>query len=375
MLVHAVGHAQTLCDCPANADVIDIRACDRQQIDPEEHRQLLKQWLCGLLITACFVVSAFAQTHAPEHAVPLTERLGTDDGFAAAILISSNLRGNLLTCDCNYPRGGLARRIGYLETFKGKFKDVTLLQVEAGQFWYNPSQNRLIALQNEQVTRAYSRWPMDVINLSRFDLLQTQWLLEREGLAERTKTFPMIQNLISANGVFNKNVVAPPPYLIKEITGPRIKGKKNKLRIGFVGLAEPIRPSGGVMDATVLNLFESARRVVPRVRKECDVLVIVAHASMEAATRLAQENPEADVIISGEGEGLFKPRQIGHAFVVAAAPGNTQQGDLRLYLDKEGRVSFKYLSIDLDAGVPSDPDAEAFATAASRERERARFNQ
>jgi len=355
--------------------VIDINACCQHQFYPKEYRQLFKQWLCGFLITACLVTGAFAQTHTPEHMVPLDERLGTDDGFAAAILISANLRGNLLTCDCNYPRGGLARRVGYLETFKKKFKDVALVQVEAGNFWYNPSNDRLIWLQNEQVTRAYSRWPMDVINLSRFDLIQTQWLLQHDGLAERTKTFPMIQNLISANGVFDKGVVAPPPYLVKEITGPRINGKKQKLRIGFVGLAEPIHPGGGIMDATVSNLFESARRVVPQARKACDVLVIVAHASLAVATRLAQENPEADVIISGDGEGLFKPRQIGNAFVIAAAPGNTQQGDLRLYLDKEGHVSFKYLSIDLDAGVPADPDADAFATAASRERERARFNQ
>lgn len=336
---------------------------------------MLKKLLCGLLMTAWLAASAFGQTLAPARPVPLDERLGTDDGFAAALLISANLRGNLMTCDCNYPRGGLARRIGYLETFKKKFKDAALLQVEAGNFWYNPSNDRLIALQNEQVTRAYSRWPMDVINLGRFDLLQAQWLLQGEGLTERTKTFPMIKNLISANGIFERGVVAPPPYLIKEITGPRINGKQNKLRIGFVGLAEPIHPGGGVVDATVLDLFASARRVVPQARQACDVLVIVAHAGMEVATRLARANPEADVIIAGDGEGLLKPRQIGNTLVITAAPGNTQQGDLRLYLDKEGHVSFKYLTIDLDAGVPSDPDAEAFAQAASRERERARFNQ
>ena len=248
------------------------------------------------------------------------------------------------------------------------------MQVESGSFWYNTtSQDRVTLLRNEQVTTAYSRWPMDVINLGRFDLPNAQKLFRREGFAERAWRWPMIKNLVSANGVFDASEGAPPPYIIKEVTGPRIKGKK--LRIGFIGLAEPIRPGAGVMDATVTNMFEAARRVTLLARKECDLLVIVAHSEMESAMRLAKENPEADVVIAGNAEGLFKPRQVGNTFVIGASPGNTQQGDLRIYFDKGGRASFKYISTDLDAAVPSDPEAAAFVETANRELERVRFNQ
>ena len=249
------------------------------------------------------------------------------------------------------------------------------MQVEAGAFWYNTTVgDRITTLQNDLVTTAYSRWPMDVINLGRFDLPYAQKLFAREGFAERVARWPMIKSLISANGIFDSAEGAPPPYIIKEVTGPRIKGKNRKLRIGFVGLAEPVKANSGLVDATVNNMFETARRVVPIARKECDLLVIVAHSEIDGAMRLASENPEASVVIAGNAEGALKPRHAANAIVVSAAPGNTQQGDLRVYFDKDGRASFKYFSIDLDAGVPSDGAADAFVQSANRELERARFN-
>lgn len=249
-----------------------------------------------------------------------------------------------------------------------------MLQVEAGNWTYDSTGYFAgVMLQNDQFVRAYSRWPVDVVNLGRYDLIYAQRLVAREGLSERIQSRPFIKNLISANGVFPPEAAAPPHYLIKEVTGPRIKGKKKSLKIGFVGLAEPLRPSGGLMDATVLNMYETARAVVPKARKECDVLVIVAHAEIDGAMRLARENPEADVVIAGNAEGIYKPREVGKTIVVSAAPGNIQQGDLRLYLDAEGRVSFKWRSTDLDSLVPIDAAAEAFAQAARQERERAGY--
>lgn len=340
---------------------------------------MLKKTICALLAMICLFAGAMAQSPSPktdEQPATLDERLGADDGAALAMLISANERGNLNLCDCTHPRGGLARRIGYLEAFKQKFKQTPVLQIEAGFLWYNSSgSNRIVSLQNDQVTEAYNRWPVDVINLSRYDLPYAHKLLTREGLAERTARWPLIKNIISANGVFEGNVNPPAPYIIKEVTGPRIKGKKNRLTIGFVGLAQPKKPSGGMFDGTVTSASEAARRLVSVVRKKCDVLVIIVHSEMDGAAQLARENPEADIVIAGNAEGLLKPRQVGNTLVVSASPGNVQQGDLRVYLDKDGRATFKYISTDLDNVVPADPKASAYVEAANRERENARFNQ
>jgi 2',3'-cyclic-nucleotide 2'-phosphodiesterase (5'-nucleotidase family) len=127
-----------------------------------------------------------------------------------------------------------------------------------------------------------------------------------------------------------------------------------------------------MFDATVTNIFEIGRRAVLEARKQCDVLVIVAHSEFDAALRLARENPEADLVIAGDAETVFNPQRIGKTTVVCAAPGNTQEGDLRLYLGPDGSFSFKFRSTDLDALVPADPAATAYTDAARQEFNRLR---
>lgn len=334
----------------------------------------MRRALCTLVAIACLSVWALPQTgqRPGENTLSLDERLGTDDGAALAILFGANMRGNLEVCDCNYPRGGLARRVGYVEAFKKKFKETPVVQVEGGFFFYGGAGYPAVELQNEQIARAYSRWPVDVINLGRDDISYARKLLAREGFKERVQSLPMINNLISANAVFTPDAVSPATYLIREVSGPRIYDGKKRLKIGFVGLAEPSHPGAGMRDSTVADMYESATPVVLKARKECDLLVIVAHCELEAALRLAAENMEADVIIATDSGGIYNPRQVGNTMVFTAAPGNIQEGDLRLYLDKNGHVTFKFRQTDLDALVPSDPAAAAFVSAARSDRERAR---
>jgi 2',3'-cyclic-nucleotide 2'-phosphodiesterase (5'-nucleotidase family) len=324
-----------------------------------------------MLVVLCVSgLTATQQEKSQEDPRSFDERLGPDDGAALAILFGAGMKGNLDVCDCNFPRGGLARRVGYVEGFKKKFKDTPVIQVEGGFFFSGSAGSVLADLSNEHVARAFSRWPVDVINLSREDLPYAKKLLDKEGLEERMQTFPMIRNMISANGVFGPNAVPPAPYVIKEVSGPRIFGGKKKLRIGFVGVAARNNPGGGLVDATVGNMFEAATRSVVKARKECDVLVIVAHCELEDALKLARENLEADVVIAGDSGGIYNPRRVGDTLVVSATPGNIRQGDLRLYLDNEGRVTYKFRSTDLDSAVPSDPAALAFVERAREDRNR-----
>jgi 2',3'-cyclic-nucleotide 2'-phosphodiesterase (5'-nucleotidase family) len=340
-----------------------------------EVNRLFRKTIIAFLLTLSLCAGLRAQTADIDPKAVLDERLGDDDGAAAAILFSANERGNLEVCDCTQPRGGLARRIGYLEAFKKRFKETPVLQVEAGNLFYNSDgYSAAVMLQNSQVVRAYGRWPVDVINLSRYDLIYAQRLFAREGLAERAAEFPAIKSMISANGVFGDAVAPPASYVVKEITGPRIVGAKRKLRVGFIGLAEPTKPGPGLMDAMVSDMTQAARFLVPTLRKKCDVVIIVAHAELNTAMKLAEQSPEADIVIAGNADGLYKPRQVGSTLVLSIAPGNIQQGDLRIYLDKAGRPSFKWRSTDLDSFVPSDPAALAFTDEARRERENARVH-
>lgn len=327
--------------------------------------------LCSLLLF--FAATVYNQTIAPDvlvdtsKAQTMAERLGEDDGAAFAILYGANLRGNLDLCDCNHPRGGIARRVGYVENFKKRFADIPVLQVEVGNFWYDSTiEIPHVLLQNEYVSRAYSRWLVDVINLGRLDLSYANHLFALNGIAERTTAMPMMQNVISANGKLADTAVAPPPYIIKEISGKRIKNGK-KIRVGFLGLVEPMKTGSGMTDSGVKNIFDSARKYVPELRRKCDVLIILSHSEHAAAMRLAAENPEADIVIAGNAEALYKPRLVGKTVVLYAAPGNTQEGDLRFYIAPEGKISFKFRSTDLDEITPSDDKALKFAEEARNE--------
>ncbi len=334
---------------------------------------MLRRILCTVVAVGCLSVGGVTRTQLPkpgENTLSLDERLGTDDGAALAILFGANMRGNLDLCDCNNPRGGLARRVGYIEAFKKKFGDTPVIQVEGGFFSFGSTGYPMADVRNEQTARAYSRFLPDVINIARYDLPYAKKILARDGLSERVQALPMIKNLISANGIFGPDAVPPPAYLIKEVGGPRIFGGRKKLKIGFVGVAQPNNPGDGLMDGTVSNMFEATTRAVLKARKECDVLVIVAHCEMQEALRLAQENLEVDVVISADAEGIYNPRRIGNTMVVTAAPGNTRESDLRLYFEKDGQISYKFRSNDLDALVPPDPAAAAFAETARAERDR-----
>jgi 2',3'-cyclic-nucleotide 2'-phosphodiesterase (5'-nucleotidase family) len=319
-----------------------------------------------------FSVNGATQTEPPrpgENTLSLDERLGTDDGAALAILFGANMRGNLDLCDCNYPRGGIARRVGYVEAFKKKFKETPVVQVEGGSFFFGSTGYPMADLRNEHTALAYSRFPADVVNLGRDDLAYARKLLAREGFGDRAKTLPIIKSLISANAVFGPEAQAPPPYVVKEVVGPRIYAGKKSLKIGFVGVAAPNNPGAGTRDGTVTDMFSAATTAVIKARKECDVLVLVAHCDLENALKLARENLEIDVVIAADSGGIYNPRRVGNTLVVAAAPGNIREGDLRLYFEKDGQISYKFRSNDLDVLVPVDPAAAAFADAARKERD------
>ena len=327
----------------------------------------------SLVLASGFVARAQDQPLNQAPAADFMDRLGPDDGAVFAILFGGNLRGSLELCDCTQPRGGLSRRVGYIEAFRKRFKDTPVLVVDAGAALLDASVNNpIVTLQNEHVLKAFSRWPVDIANPSSRDLVYLRQVLARQGVREREASLPVLKNIVSANGVFAADIAAPPAFLIKTVKGPRIKNAKKSLRIGFVGLTKRRRTSEGV-DSTVKDPFTEAGPVVKKLRLQSDLLVIVAHVGIEDAMRLARENLQADIVIAGDAEGYFQPRQVGKVTVVSAAPGNTHQGDLRVYQTGPGKFEFRYSSMQLDSSVPADPAAEAFVEAARMEVQRARY--
>jgi 2',3'-cyclic-nucleotide 2'-phosphodiesterase (5'-nucleotidase family) len=321
----------------------------------------IKKLLVSLSILLLALTAGLqARPQAAPQQLEFSEQLGNDDGAAMAVLYGGNFRGVLDLCDCSHPRGGLARRAGYVKGFKARFKQTPVLEVETGNFFseavdFNGRMTPATALQNEQIIRAFDRWGLDIVNLARPDVLYASRVF---GAAGETKlaSLPVVQRITSANAILDPDSRRPPEYLIREVRGPRIRGR---IRVGFAGFAESARVSEGI-DSRTSDIFAAARRVIPVLRTKCDLLIVVAHAEHETALRLAAENPEANVVIAGNAAGLFRPRTVGQTLVVVSAPGNTHQGDLRVYISKGGDYTFKSRLVELNATVPADPEASEY---------------
>lgn len=249
-----------------------------------------------------------------------------------------------------------------MDTFKKKFKDTPVIQVDTGNFLMR-GVGPAVSQKNERVMRGLSLFPVDVINLGQYDLGHAPKFLARQGYDERVARYPMLKHVISANGVFGPALAPPAAFVIKEVRGPRIKGGQQSLKVGFLGLSEPRHVVGG-KDTSVKDIYETARALVPELRKKCDLLVLLTQADYEPAAKLAAENPEADVVIAGNTSMAYNPKAIGKTLLISTAPSNTQQGDLRVYVDKAGKFSFKFRSTDLDVSAPVNSEAEAFVQGA-----------
>jgi hypothetical protein len=303
----------------------------------------------------------------------LAERFGEDDGFVAAIFFGGDIMGNLEVCGCpKNPLGGVARRQGYVRLFAERYPDVPILQVDTGFFFSDRTHPRTgdltedAVVGNEWVIRAYEHMAFDAVNISHRDLRQLARCFRPEDFRRHVRETPVVTRFLSANVRGRAGqVVDPPPYVIREVRGGRLRGRA--LRIGFIGVTAvgDARESAFV----VRDPLTVVPRLLPRVRARADVIVVLAYLPREMVERLARENPDVDVILASVGEPLWlSPTTIGRTYIAYSAYQTKLLGELRLYWDERGagvRVRARY--VELDGLVPDDPSTEALRAEARRE--------
>ncbi len=301
----------------------------------------------------------------------LTARLGEDDGLIAALFFGGDIMGNLEVCGCpKNPLGGVARRQGYVRLFQKRYPDVPVLRVDTGYFFSDrrhPTTGDLTEdalLGNEWVVRAYDHMRLDVLNVSFHDLPQLARCLQPAEFRRHQAATPVVARWISANVVPRAgHHVRLRPYLIRQVSGGRLGNRP--LRIGFIGVTEPGNYRG--RDFQVQDPWLAVRRLLPRVRAQADLVVLLAYLSQEGVERLARENPDVDVILASVGRPLWlEPRTIGRTYVAYSVYQTKLLGELRLYREAEKiRVRARY--VELDGLIPDDPSTEAVRAQARRE--------
>jgi 2',3'-cyclic-nucleotide 2'-phosphodiesterase (5'-nucleotidase family) len=302
---------------------------------------------------------ALAKT--PQPTGTLKDRLGEDDGYSLVLFYSADVHGNLEVCGCPIrPLGGVARRMGYINAFRARSPEAATLLADAGHTFsddVNEAGAELNAdakLMNDWIVRANEQMPLDVVNLSHRDLRYAARLFEKGAPLKPEKS-----SLISANvRPTDPSKPGPAPYLIKTVTGKRLK---QPVRVAFIGLTEnPPDDKKAAIAASgfaVEDQLAAVKKSLAEVRDRADVTVVIGYFKLGMANRLAMQNDDLDIIIAADGRGLVPdPKQVNNALVVYASNQTKYLGELRFYTDAEGVVDkFTNRYVELDSVIPDDP--------------------
>lgn len=168
------------------------------------------------------------------------------------------------------------------------------------------------------------------------------------------------------------------PYVIKQIAG---------LRVGIVGFVTPSIPSFEVLENykgySFEPIVEAARRVIPEVRRQADVVVVLSHSGLgpdpeagtggdpryldlpgeQATIELAEKVPGIDVILFGHSHQELAGRTIHGALLVQAKNwgASLARVDMDMARDADGhwRVEEKRSALlPVTAATPVDATIE-----------------
>ncbi|MCS6884678.1 MAG: hypothetical protein RMM17_03190 [Acidobacteriota bacterium] len=257
--------------------------------------------------------------------------------------------------------GGLARRARYVEAFREKFKDIATLHVDIGHIFQEDFSVPLredFEVMNKWVLKGFSRFKLDAVNLSHHDLAYCTYAFGA-AFKQLSQETPVIENLITANAAPStpdKTVATPKPYLISEVTLPRLN---RRLKVGFIGLTEEPISSNPNRAFVVVDPIQQLKQVLPQVRAKSDLVVVLAYVKPDVAKQLAQQNAGIDVILAANH--LAQPPDAsreGKTIIAYAWQQTKSIGELRLYLDSSGKVvDYMNRYLVLDKSIPDEPEA------------------
>jgi hypothetical protein len=140
--------------------------------------------------------------------------------------------------------------------------------------------------------------------------------------------------LISANVVDHKTKEPIfDPYVVREVDG---------VRVGFVGVISPERHIIAQVETKLDSKLEIGdpteytSKVLPEVREQADLVVLLSHTGIETSEFLA-EDLDVDVLVVGHYPAIqAQPKEIGGTLVAMAGSKSDRFGILDLTLGPEG---------------------------------------
>ena len=241
----------------------------------------------------------------------------------------------------------MPRRAAKIEEIRSQYTSVVL--VDTGDLFGVTSN----AVKHRYVAEAYGRLAYDAVNIGDQDCVEgAGFLLEQA----QTHGLPLISSTVTAAGDDWRTAVIPWRL-----------AQHNGLRIGIIGSASPkaFRFLDPVVrgDLTITTTDTILTYQVERLRKQCDLIVVLSHAGFEADQALARAVSGIDVIVGGHSQTLLQaPAQVGRTLIVQGGKNSEHLGMLTLNLKNSRIRTFAHTLIPLDSTVAADPGMERLVT-------------
>jgi len=276
------------------------------------------------------------------------------------IFFSSDTRGMLRRCGCSDGQlGGVSARANYI-----KFNRVAgrTLVLDAGDTLFDglsvdPAKRDFYMLKSRTLLSAMKQAGYDAAQVGEYDFAYGPGFLAE---ASRESGFDFLAaNVVADTG--DNRALSFKPAVVKQFQGFSV-GVLGVLDSGFPYKDFP-ESFGGV---TVYDAAASARDSINGLRGKADIIIVLAHMSVDPVEGLAKAVPDADIIIQGHSqEVLEEPVRVGNTIIVKGFNKGKHIGRLDIWLgDKKpggnGRKVEKvdYSVIALDESLPADPEVE-----------------
>jgi len=274
-------------------------------------------------------------------------------GTTAGIVSSASSQGETISCGCKKKElGGVARRASVIK--EERSRSAAFLLVDAGDFGSHVA--------TEPWMRTEFQWQMmsdlgyDVVTVGPNEM--TEGLVSLKRLLS---TAPEIQ-VVSANITDKNGDLLWPEYTIVERDGVRfgVTGVTDKSYYSF----NVTRGKQKSNDFSFRDLRESLTGVVPRLRQESDVVIVLLHTGSGDAKRMIEGVEGIDVVVVGHAPTYkFVPERIGNTILINGGNRGQYLGVLELTLNAEKAiVDYNGESRPLGDVVAIDPEFNALIT-------------
>jgi peroxiredoxin len=276
------------------------------------------------------------------------------------IIYAGSSNGLLESCDCpQNPFGGMIRKVSLINKLKNQ--NPNAIVVDSGDY-FPPRPDKNLSDYSVQMIKMID---YDLISIGDQEILQGMPYLK-----EKANEIPFYSsNLTTCDEKmcypFNKE-----RYIIKKV---------GDVRIAVLGVINPdiffLFPKDKMKNVKVINTIEYLTGIIPEIKKEADMIVLVSHCGDEEDSKIAANVSGIDLIVGGHSQTFYKdPLKVNNTLIVQGGQNSHRVGDIKFKLDdKKNIVSAKNEYTLLNKDIPDDPKARALTEKYKKElKEKAR---